>query len=271
MQCAWCKGERLTKAGFDQQARQILRCRPCGRRQTDRSVSAFSGYRFPDDVIALAVRWYFRFRLSYADLVELLAERGVQVDPSTVFDWVQHFTPLYQDAARPYRHRVGGRWAVDETYVRMAGKWVYAYRAIDEDGQVIDVYLSERRDTAAATAFFRTAIEHTGVRPETVTTDKAPPYPPALSTIVPEAVHLAGKMEQQGIERDHQHLKGRVRPMRGFQQLRCAEVVCQGHAFARNLELGFYRLAVPMGDPRLCQPPRLVRAWDELTLCLRAA
>ena len=153
----------------------------------------------------------------------------------------------------------------------MAGTWVDADRALDEDGQVIAGARSERRDTAAAPAFVRTAIEHTGVRAETVTTDKAPPSPPALSTIVPEAGHRAGTMEHQGSERDHQHLKGRVRPMGGCHQLRCAEVVCQGHAFARNLEVGVSHLAVPMGDPRLCQPPRLVRAWDDLTLCLRAA
>jgi len=80
-----------------------------------------------------------------ADMVELLAERGVYVDPSSAFDWVQRFTPLYKDAARPHRHRVGTRWAVDETYVKVAGVWRYAYRAIDEHGQVIDVYLSATR------------------------------------------------------------------------------------------------------------------------------
>jgi len=106
--------------------------------------------------------------------VELLAERGVHVDASTIFDWVQRFTPLYKEMARPHRHRVGTRWAVDETYIRLAGRWVYAYRAIDEHGQVIDVYLSETRDTAAATAFFVQAIARTDVRPRRVTTDKAP-------------------------------------------------------------------------------------------------
>jgi len=109
------------------------------------------------------------------------------------------------------------------------------------------------------------------VRPETVTKDKAPTYPPALRAVIPQAEHLTGKLEQQGIERDHQHLKGRIGSMRGFQQLRCAQVVCQGHAFLRNLQQGFYRLSVPSGDPRLRQPPRLVRAWDELTVHLRAA
>ncbi len=107
MQCERCGGEQFTKAGRDRQARQLYRCRVCGRRLTARSISAFRGYRFPDDVIALAVRWYLRFRLPYADLAELFAERGVHVDPSTIFDWVQHFTPLYQEAARSRRRRVG--------------------------------------------------------------------------------------------------------------------------------------------------------------------
>jgi len=179
MQCQQCEGNQFTKAGHDRVGRHLSCCSACGRRQTPRSASAFRGYRFPDDVIALAVRWYLRVRLPYADIVELLAERGVHVDPSSVFDWVQRFTPLYKDAARPHRHRVGTCWAVDETYIRLAGHWVYAYRAIDEHGQVIDVYLSETRDTAAATAFFAQAIARTDVRPRLVTTDKAAAYPPA--------------------------------------------------------------------------------------------
>ena len=179
MQCVQCTSATITKAGFNQHGCQIYRCAACGRRQTERSASAFRGYRFPDEIIALAVRWYLRFRLSYADVVELLAERGIFVDASTIFDWVRHFPPLSQEAARPYRHRVGDCWSVDETYIRIAGQWVYAYRALDEHGHVIDVYLSERRDRAAATAFLTTAIDSTRVRPHTVTTDKAPTSPPA--------------------------------------------------------------------------------------------
>jgi len=195
MRCQRCEGSQFTKAGRDRASRQIYQCATCARRHTDRSTSAFRGYRFPDAIIALAVRWYLRFRLPYADIVELLAERGVHVDPSSVFDWVQHFTPLYKEAARPHRRRVGIRWAVDETYIRLAGRWVYAYRAIDEHGQVIDVYLSETRDTTAATAFFAQAIARTDVRPRRVTTDKAAAYPPALQAVVPEAEHITGKAE----------------------------------------------------------------------------
>jgi transposase-like protein len=107
--------------------------------------SAFAGFRFPADVIVLAVRWYLRFGLSYRDVEELLAERGIEVDHVTVYRRVQLFTPLLAEAARPCRHAVGGRWRTDETYVKVSGRWRYVYRAIDQFGQVIDVYVSPRR------------------------------------------------------------------------------------------------------------------------------
>ena len=100
---------------------------------------SFAGFRFPPDVIVVAVRWYLRYGLSYRDVEELLAERGVDVDHVTVYRWVQRFTPLLIDAARPCRHAVGDRWFVDETYVKVAGVWRYVYRAVDQFGQVIDV------------------------------------------------------------------------------------------------------------------------------------
>jgi hypothetical protein len=104
--------------------------------------SAFAGFRFPPDVIVLAVRWYLCFGLSYRDVEELLAERRVEVDHVTIYRWVVRFTPLLADAARPCRHAAGSRWWVDETYVKVAGRWRYVYRAIDQFGQVIDVYVS---------------------------------------------------------------------------------------------------------------------------------
>ena len=97
--------------------------------------SSFAGFRFPPEVITVAVRWYLRYGLSYRDVEELLAERGIEVDHVTVFRWVQRFTPLLADAARPCRHASGDRWCVDETYVKVAGRWVYLYRAIDQYGR----------------------------------------------------------------------------------------------------------------------------------------
>ena len=146
----------------------------CHRRVTPLSLpsSAFTGFRFPPEIILLAVRWYLRFGLSYRDLEELFAERGVAVDHVTVHRWVQRFTPLVIDAARPCRHTVGRRWFVDETYVNVAGVWRYVYRAVDGYGQVIDVYISRRRDIAAARTFFTTAIAGHG-QPEGVVTDRA--------------------------------------------------------------------------------------------------
>ena len=123
------------------------------RRPVPLDLSAFAGFRFPPEVTMLAVRWYLRFGLSYRDLEELLAERGIEVDHVTLFRWVQRFTPLLVDAARPCRHAVGARWFVDETYVKVAGIWCYVYRAIDQHGQFIDVLVSQRRDHRSTVVF----------------------------------------------------------------------------------------------------------------------
>jgi transposase InsO family protein len=108
--------------------------------------SAFAGYRYAPEVIVLAVRWYLRYNLSYRDLEELLAERGIVVDHVTLYRWVTRFTPLLIDAARFTRHAPGDRWFADETYVKVSGKWTYLYRAVDQFGQVIDVMASQKRD-----------------------------------------------------------------------------------------------------------------------------
>src|SRR4051812_11646406 len=97
--------------------------------------SAPAGYCLPSDVIAVAVRWYLRYGVSYRDVEELLAERGVEVDHVTVYRWVQRFTPVFIDAGRPARHATGDRWFVDETYVKVAGRWTYLYRAVDQHGR----------------------------------------------------------------------------------------------------------------------------------------
>lgn len=155
----------------------------CGGRSSRRAgtrATAFGGRRFPDAIIALAVRWYLSYRLSYADVAEWLVERGVQVDPSTIYRWMQRFSPLYKDAARRHRHRASGKWSIDETYVKVGGVPCYVFRAIDELGQVIDFHVSPTRDTEAAITFLTLAVESTGVRPHTATTDRVAIYPRAL-------------------------------------------------------------------------------------------
>ncbi len=199
--------------------------------------STFAGFRFPADVIVLAVRWYLRFGLSNRAVEELLAERGIQVDHVTVYRWVLRFTPLLAEAARPCRHALGDRWRVDETYVKVAGKWRYVYRAIDQFGQVIDVFVCARRDADAADRFFQQAIGSTRVRPVEVTTDRAPVYPAVLEALLPAAWHRTDQYANNRIECDHGRLKARLRPMRGLKQDRSAEVIIAGHALVQKLLL----------------------------------
>jgi transposase-like protein len=253
MQCQRCQGERFIRVGRDRAGRQGYRCTACKRRGTQHSASAFAGYRFPPDVIALAVRWYLRYRLSYADRAELLTEQGIHVDPSMTYDWVQHFTPLYQEAARAYRRTPSGKWSVDETYIKVGDLAQYVFRALDAQGQVIDVFVSPTRATEAAITFLQRAMGETDVRPQKVTTDKAASYPPALAVVLPQVKHVASKLDQHVIERDQQHVKGRYRPMRDFKQPHCAQVVCgprlpaqsPGWLLAAGVRLARSRSAAP--------------------------
>jgi transposase-like protein len=225
--------------------------------------SAFAGFRFPPDVIVLAIRWYLRFGLSYRDVEELLAERGIEVDHVTVYRWVQRFTPLLAEAARPCRHAVGDRWFVDETYVKVAGRWRYVYRAIDQFGQVIDVFVSPRRDAKAARRFFEQAIGTTKVAPVEVVTDRAATYPIVLEDLLPAAWHCTDRYANNRVEADHGRLKARLWPMRGLKQDRNAKVIVVGHAFVQNARRGHYELA--SGEPAT---RRLAVAFDELALAI---
>jgi IS6 family transposase len=230
--------------------------------QVPPSRSSFAGFRFPPDVIVLAVRWYLRYGLSYRDVEELLAERGITVDHVTVYRWVQRFTLLLIDAARPCRHVPGDRWFVNETYLKVAGRWVYLYRAIDQFGQVIDVLASPKRDLAATRRFFTRALEH-GPSPTEVVTDKAAVYPPVLEEILLGAWHHTERYANNRIESDHGRLKFRLRPMRGLKNLRCAQVVSAGHAFIQNIRRGHYELGVGKTVDL-----RVLAAFDELALAV---
>jgi transposase-like protein len=224
---------------------------------------AFAGFRFPPDVVFIAVPWYLRFGLSYRDVEELLAERGVEVDHVTAYRWVLRVAPLLADAARPCRRRVGDRWHVDETYVKVAGRWRYVYRAVDQFGQVIDVFASPHRDVKAARRFSERAIDTTKVTPVEVVTDGAATYPIVVEGLLPAAWHRTDQYANNRVEADHGRLKARLRPMRGLKQDRNAAVIIAGHAFVQNLRRGHYELAVDEPATR-----RLAVAFDELALAI---
>ena len=211
----------------------------------------------------LAVCWYLRFGLSYRDVEELLAQRGIEVDHVTIYRWMQRFTPLLADAARPCRHAVGDRWQVDETYVKVAGRWRYVYRAIDQFGQVIDVFVSPRREVKAVRRFFERAIDSTKRAPVEVVTDKAAAYPAMLEELLPGAWHRTDRYANNHIEADHGRLKAKLRPMRGLKQDRSARVVIAGHALVQNVRRGHYELAVEAPVNR-----RVAVAFDELALVI---
>jgi IS6 family transposase len=152
---------------------------------------------------------------------------------------------------------------VDETYVKVAGRWRFVYRAIDQFGQVIGVYVSPRRDSKAARRFFEQAIDTSKSSPTEVVTDRAPTYPTVLEELLPAAWHRTDRYANNGVEADHGRLKARLRPMRSLQQDRSARIVIAGHAFVQNLCRGHYELAVEEPATR-----RLAVTFDELALVI---
>jgi transposase-like protein len=225
--------------------------------------SAFAGFRFPPDVIILAVRWYLRFGLSYRDVEELLADRGIDVDHVTVYRWVQRFTPLLAEAARPCRHAVGDRWHVDETYLKVGGSWHYLYRAVDQFGQVIDVLLSPQRYDGAARRFFARALASSASTPAEVVTDKAPSYVGVMDDLLPWALHNVEHHANNRIESDHGRLKARLRPMRGLKSPHATGLIVAGHAFVQNVRRGHYELGIEVPATR-----RVAEAFAQLALVL---
>jgi transposase-like protein len=155
--CPTCHQPATTRDGFDGRGRQRFSCHPCHRDFTHASSGAFSGYRWPPDVIVTAVRWYLSYPLSARQVTELLGERGIDVSARTVLTWTQTFGPQLASAARRHRRRLGHRWYIDEVFLFRGAVKRYLYRAVDEHGQVVDVLLRERRDLASAQAFFRRA------------------------------------------------------------------------------------------------------------------
>lgn len=182
----------------------------------------------------LAIRWYLRYGLSSRDVEELLNERGIEVDHVTIYRWVQKFTPRLINAARPCRHAVGNRWLVDETYVKVSGTWRYVYRAVDQHDQVIDVFVSKRRNIPTARTFFKTALlAHE--KPVEVVTDLAQALETVIEELIPRAFHNTRQYANNRVECDHGRMRSRLRPMRGLKTDRTASVVIRGHSFIQNL------------------------------------
>ena len=207
--------------------------------------SPFREHWFPRAIILTAERWYCRFGLSYRDERDLLAERGVVVDASTGYRWVQKFGP--EIARRSYKHQNwrGLNWHVDETYVRVGGKWRYLWRAIDQFGRGVDFRLAARRNAKAARAFLRQAFETARLyRPVTITTDKAWIYKKIIAEKdvycdPPDQIrHIDRKYLNNRIASDHAALKKVITLMRGFQSLKEAKATLKGIKAIRMIVKG---------------------------------
>ncbi|KDL89532.1 hypothetical protein AE02_05268 [Klebsiella variicola] len=212
---------------------------------------AFNRLHYPVDIIAQCVRWYLAYALSLRNLEEMMVERGIVVDHSTLHRWVIRLAPLLVKAFRWHKCPVGRRWRMDETYIKVKGQWKYLYRAVDTAGQTIDFLLTAKRDAAAALRFFRKAIRQHG-EPEVVTIDKSGANTVALATL------NAGKPDEETItirrskylnnlvEQDHRGIKRRIRPMLGFKSFRRAQTILAGIELIHMIRKG--QLHHPAGD-----------------------
>jgi transposase, IS6 family len=208
-------------------------------------LSLFKRRRFPVKIILLCVRWYCKYGISYRDLAEMMCERGVSVHPSTIFRWVQRYAPEIEKRVRPHQGVCSGSWRVDETYVRVGGRWRYLFRAVDKQGRLIDSMLSHRRDTGAAYRFLRKALKAVSdYPPSSITTDKLALYPKAIrrlqsAGLLPQDVeHRTSKYLNNIIEADHGALKRVIQPTRGFQTMRIAAATLTGFEVMRMIRRG---------------------------------
>jgi len=202
----------------------------------------FKGYRFEKDIILTCVRWYLAYPLSYRNLEEMMAERGVPVDHSNIYRWVQKFSPQLEAVFRRGRKRpVGQSWRMDETYIKIKGQWKYLYRAVDKEGQTIDFLLTARRDKKAALRFFKKAVRQHGL-PEKVTIDKSGANTAALEALIEETgaeIEIRQvKYLNNVVEQDHRAIKRIVRPMLGFKSFVSARCTLAGIELMHMIKKG---------------------------------
>jgi transposase-like protein len=213
-----------------------FRCRTCHREFNERTGTHFNHLHDPTDIVRLVVLWRVRYKLSLRDLPEMFLERDMIFTQETVREWEAQLAPLVSKMLRKHRRgRSGVRWYTEETYIKVKGRWTYLYRAIDHDGNLVDVLLSEKRDKAAAEAFFQSAHMVTGSVPERVTTDGHDAYPGALKAELGETVkHRTNRYLNNHLEQDHRGIKQRTRPLGGIKSIASAKRFCRVHDEVRN-------------------------------------
>ncbi len=207
------------------------------------TLTLFKGRHFDHLLITQAVRWYITYKLSYRDVCSLMAERGVTVVHTTVMRWVQRYVPVFEKRWMKYARPTGSSWRVDETYIRVKGRWTYLYRAVDKQGRTVDFLLSEKRDTAAAKRFFIKAIENNDA-PAKITLDGYAASHRAVAELKAEGV-LPARVEVRTskylnnlIEQDHRRVKQRYYPMLGFKNFNNAAVTLGGIELAQKIRKG---------------------------------
>ena len=209
----------------------------------------FKGRHFDREVIVLCVRWYLRFKLSYRDLVEMIAERGLSLAHTTIMRWVRHYAPEFERRWNRFARPAGSSWRVDETYIKVRGKWMYLYRAVDSAGRTVDFRLSAKRDVGAAKAFFRKAIKSQEAAPRTITLDGYAASHRAVREMKIDGQMPAGTKVRSSkylnnlIEQDHRGVKLRIGPMLGFKWFRTAAIVIAGIELLRRIHKGQFSLS----------------------------
>ena len=210
-------------------------------------MSDFKWRHCSGDIILLAVRWYCKYGISYRELEEMLDERGIKVDHTTIYRWVQKYAPEIEKRLRWYwKPGWSASWKVDETYIRVKGKWMYLYRAITKKGETVDFYLSATRNQKAAKRFLGKALNSIKPykHPNTLNTDKDKAYGPAIKTLKEEGIcaeslgHRQVKYLNNRIESDHGKLKRLINPVLGFQSKRTAYATIKGFEVMRMFRKG---------------------------------